>query len=46
MTPAEEKRENEKIDKSMKILKTIYEYCLPVYIELRVKGYSHFDLTG
>lgn len=45
MSPEEEKREMEKIKKSMEILYTLYEYCLPVYVELRVKGYSHFDLT-
>lgn len=46
MSHKEEKRELEKIDKSMEIIKTLYEYALPVYVELRVKGYSHFDLTG
>jgi len=46
MLPEEEERELKKIEKSMKILKKLYEYALPAYIELRVKGYSHFDLTG
>lgn len=46
MSLEEEKQEMEKIDKSIEILHALYEYCLPVYVELRVKGYSHFDLTG
>ena len=46
MPPEEERLENEKIDRSMDVLRELYEYTLPVYIDLRVMGYSHFDLTG
>ena len=46
MPPEEEEREKRKIDKSMKAIRALYEYALPVYVELRVKGYSHFDITG
>jgi len=46
MPPKEEKRQRKNVDKSMKILKTLYEYTLPVYVELRIKGYNHYDITG
>lgn len=46
MTSEEEERENKKVDLSMKYLKELYEYTLPVYVELRVMGYSQYDLTG
>jgi len=46
MSPDEEKAEIEKIAKSMEAIRSLYEYTLSVYIDLRVKGYSHFDLTG
>lgn len=45
MTPAEEAQVYEKIDRLMEARTALFEYCLPVYIELRIKGYSHFDLT-
>ena len=46
MSHKEEQELTENINKSMEFLKALYEYVLPVYIELRVKGYSHYDLTG
>jgi len=42
----EEKMMNRKIEKSVKYLKQLYEYTLPIYVGLRLKGYSHYDLTG
>lgn len=34
------------IQESMRYLRELYDYLLPVYIELRAMGYSHYDLTG
>ena len=45
MSFEEEKRQKKKIKESAKALKALYEYALPLYVELRVKGYSQFDLT-
>lgn len=45
--PSEEmEREQRKTDRSMEAIRALYEYALPVYVELRIRGYSHFDLTG
>jgi len=46
MPPEEEVRQQKKIEEAMKFIRALCEYTLPVYVELRVKGYSHFDLTG
>jgi hypothetical protein len=45
MPAEEEKQVYETIEQSMQVVRTLYEYALPIYVELRVKGYKHFDLT-
>ena len=37
---------DKKLERAIKAQHELYEYALPVYIELRVLGYSQYDLTG
>src|SRR5690606_9994603 len=36
----------ENLKKAIELMDTLYNYILPLYVELRVMGYSHEDLVG
>lgn len=46
MSLAERQAVQKIIDAKVKVIEQLYEYVLPVYVTLRVHGYSHYDLTG
>lgn len=46
MPTEEEKLWREEIEEAGKVQRELYDYVVTLYVELRAKGYSHFDLTG